>query len=382
MPSLFSRHKHSRSSDSTAVANQGPGAPLSSPKRKGSLVEQGYNNDATPTNGLIGNLKHKLHHDSKGSLFHNDSFGSSDSAMAGGGAPGLKSKTPSLMSKILGSGNRETSDRRMSMTSTHDLSSSIEPSPLGSPWGHVATTPAMSTQPSENAIRRNDLTVTSAEASPTRPSKAASGREKTLDTSWQPIQPDVVGVPTSVAPVSRESGNAAAAAAVSTHSVNLSSTTPPQDTSNVINSTTTVSPTKMDATAVNSLSTSPSQPKSLNRAAPGQLVIPPPNFASRKSSSMAGMGINIVPSTPLPRPIANLPTLNGVQGETLPSAQGERLYNHGQRGSSSNNVASSPVGNMPGSKSADARLAKKAMVSGTAIRIAKRCMLTSAAFFP
>ncbi len=78
---------------------------------------------------------------------------------------------------------------------------------------------------------------------------------------------------------------------------------------------------------------SPVPPPRASRPTPGKIMMPPPPSLVSRKSTMGNngrlTGLNIVPSTPVPRQIANLPTLNGISAGGSSSRRSSDDYGFG-----------------------------------------------------
>ena len=368
MPSLFARHRNSRSIDANSKVNpESPVSPTSttgtrSSPRKVSFSQSGNNADVSGANGLLGTLKAKLNA-SKVSLFDDDD------PNAGSRRTSRRFSIGQVLVPGSGAGSNgfDPEARRNSIAvSPTSNGRSVGDSPRAFPPGTTFASPQGLGQVDENARRRSVDLISTTESPPQRAGAGSierngqPGVRRELDTAWKPLVPDNKGIPTNTLPP--------------TSPVRSLITSPTAHSRPLLQSPLSSSPTATSPVASSSTpATSPPASRS-TRVPPGRIAMPPPGLISRQSTASHGKGLSIVPSTPLPRPIANLPTLNGStagesrSGESIPG-YGFPGSNAGQAsgsrpGSSSASLHGSPGVSMNGGRTAsDARWAKKAMVS-------------------
>ena len=376
MPSLFARHRHTRSTDTTTSSPTNPASSTYQPThlRKPSLTD---NNGPPPaasasaSSGLLGNLKAKLNA-SRVSLHEDDAFNGS----GGGGGKRRFSIGQILVPKDTSEGGLNGGRRNsIAMGAGNGTTAGVDSSPTFSrnyPPGTVVmptpktsvAAPGVKHEGDDDRQRRReaaDLLDLDQDQDPnpsSRLNQATATRSGSQNGStgqagldaWKPLVPDFKG--TSLSPP----------------------TSPP------------ISPTPVrviSSTNATTSTTTPTSPRT-NRVPPGRIALPPPGLVSRKSTASHGMGLSIVPSTPLPQRIANLPTLNGSvsgtsdasatpgygfpganMGNGVGSGSGTPMQGSASRPGSSHGGAGS-LQNSPGlttRSASDARWAKKAMVS-------------------
>lgn len=368
MPSLFARHRRNGSTD---TSNTPPPASSNGPThaRKASLTESGPPPSASASSGLLGNLKARMGA-SKVSL----ALGEEDQVNQGGFGGkrrfsiGQVFKDPSNANTNAGSNAALNLDglnggRRNSIATPGSPSAStarnyppgtkVMPTP---PRNSVLGSGAGPLEGDENAQRRKEVgDLLDLEQEPVivgSPKQGEVGRNGAAAaglSGWKPLVPDNKGMNT------------------------VSPTTSPLASP---------SPMRHMGNDVSTPSTPVSPPLRTNRVTPGRIALPPPGLVSRKSTASHGMGLSIVPSTPLPQRIANLPTLNGgTPMASQGSGSGSMTPGYGFPGTGqggfgglgatggqgsrpgSGHAGTPTMGNSPGSVRSDARWAKKAMVS-------------------
>lgn len=327
MPSLFTRHKASKPGDKPQISppQDGTTPPFEFPANSNANHNRRRSSLANPdSSGMLSSLKAK--------------FNSSRVNLATGGEedtvdPGERRNSLrrfSISQKPHTSGMAGDDGRRASIAAS-------SPSPVFVRDPKVIKSMGLGSSEVESRRRSMDLLAGDG---------LGDSSGGTMEVGWKPLVPDQKGLSTSVSPVSPTGPNVKSLPSIDTEGSKNVASSPPAGL-----------------------------PKP--RLAPGKINIPPPpGLISRQSTNARGMGmgVTIVPSTPLPRPIANLPTLNGpstpgprANGNGNGNGNGEAAYgfpatiNGNGNGSRPGNERMSSSVNSPAATSSTARWVKGTM---------------------
>jgi hypothetical protein len=358
MPSLFNRNRNSISETpssplKSSSQSQFAPSPTQSQRRRSSLTP------AAGGEGLLGSLKSK-YTASKISLSHDEE--------------GVKKNRRFSIGNVFAN-KEEDGGRRGSLSLRRDSglgSGKVQNQNQGQMFPPGTT---IIDQPNENTNRRSIDLLSPAYENEEPPLVSSPLDEEpaiapSFQDVWKPMQPDRKGVPLSSPPLSpsRGVGNGGkwtreeldrkfkAVGANEMSEISPTHTGVAGSTSEV--NAVQAGPTGSTSTSSSTFLPPPQAKQDKPRLPPGRITLPPPGLVSRKStapgfSSGYGISTSIVPSTPLPRPIANLPTLTPASA----GSRGEAGYGF----PAANGSASGP--GTPVRSGSDARWAKKAMVS-------------------